>query len=211
MEHMLRYTGAVVALVASFLAAPEATRHLWDRLGGAAGRSSRSIAVGVRAGGARVQRTWNWLIGDRPAHRSVPTVQTAIELPPSQAEVVVSQPSPNPPATLAELKQYVDERTGMNTAAIAREEVAREASLRNVEHKIEQEADAIRSKLDSMEQTAMLVDARALPIIGLGVVLSSMSDLIARSPILSGLAIAVALTFLAWAWTHFWASGPAGR
>src|SRR5688572_1801458 len=45
---MVRYTGAVVALVAAFLAAPEATRHLWDWLRGAAAARHRRVAATVR-------------------------------------------------------------------------------------------------------------------------------------------------------------------
>jgi hypothetical protein len=61
-----------------------------------------------------------------------------------------------------------------------------------------------------MEQKALLVDASAVPVIGLGIVLTSIPDAIARSSTLSGLIIAAALVVLLMAWTHFWASGPAG-
>jgi hypothetical protein len=54
-----------------------------------------------------------------------------------------------------------------------------------------------------MEQTAMLVDARAVPVIGFGIVLSSMSDLIARSTVLTNVLFAAALTVLASACDHF--------
>jgi chromosome condensin MukBEF ATPase and DNA-binding subunit MukB len=122
-----------------------------------------------------------------------------------------------PAASLAERVERLEQHIGTlnklhdeNKQAIAKEAADWREMVQRLSSKIEQEAAAIRSKLDSMEQTAMLVDTRALPILGLGVVLSSMSDLIARSPISSGLVIAVALTFLAWAWAHFFAAGRAG-
>jgi hypothetical protein len=60
-----------------------------------------------------------------------------------------------------------------------------------------------------MERSAQLVDARAVPVIGIGIVLTSIPDVIAQSAVASGLVIAAALISLQWAWTHFWAS--AGR
>ncbi|HJQ87985.1 MAG TPA: hypothetical protein VJ820_11075 [Propionibacteriaceae bacterium] len=60
--NLVRCTGALVALVASFLAAPEATRHFWarlrmpyelcsiDNLGRDAGRTRRLWSRGPRLG-----------------------------------------------------------------------------------------------------------------------------------------------------------------
>jgi hypothetical protein len=81
--------------------------------------------------------------------------------------------------------------------------------VQRMSSKIGQESTAIRSEIAAMEQNALLVDARAVPVIGLGIVLTSIPDLIAKSAELSGLLIAAALSFLTWAWAHFWASGPA--
>jgi hypothetical protein len=48
-----------------------------------------------------------------------------------------------------------------------------------------------------------------MPVIGLGIVLTSIPDVIARSSTWSGLIIAAALIVLCKFWVHFWASGPA--
>jgi hypothetical protein len=106
--------------------------------------------------------------------------------------------------------QTLSELHESNKQAIAQEKASLLTMVRSVEHKIEQESAAIRRELDSMEQAAMLVDARALPVIGLGIVLSSMSDLIARSPVWSCLLFAFALTVLANACDHFFSSGRSG-
>jgi hypothetical protein len=105
----------------------------------------------------------------------------------------------------------LNELHNANTAAIAREKAALVAMVQNVEQRLEREAAAIRSVIASMEQQALLVDATAVPVIGLGIVLTSVPDLIARSTALSGLFIAAALICLELAWIHFWASGPAGQ
>jgi hypothetical protein len=64
LTNIVRCTGALVALVASFLAAPAATRHLWE-----AGprrwavTTGRAVAVQGQAGMAQVKRAWDRLRG----------------------------------------------------------------------------------------------------------------------------------------------------
>jgi hypothetical protein len=81
--------------------------------------------------------------------------------------------------------------------------------VQQVTERIEREAAAIRDQIAAMEQKALLVDASAVPVIGLGIVLTSIPDVLARSPALSCLTIAAALIVLFRAWVHFWNSGPA--
>jgi hypothetical protein len=61
LEQMVGYTGAVVALVASFLAAPAATRHLWET---GPKRWAITTAVQGRAATAKVKRTFDMARGD---------------------------------------------------------------------------------------------------------------------------------------------------
>jgi hypothetical protein len=67
----------------------------------------------------------------------------------------------------------------------------------------------MREEIAVIERNSILVDTRALPVVGFGIVLSGIPDLLAHSPELGSFAIAAALTVLTWAWAHFWASGPA--
>lgn len=96
-----------------------------------------------------------------------------------------------------------------NKQAIAKEAADRQEAVRRVTERIEQETAAIRGEIAEMERSAQLVDARAVPVIVIGIVLTSIPDVIAQSAAASGLVIAVALISLQLAWTHFWAS--AGR
>ena len=214
LEYMVRYTGAIVALVASFLAAPEATRHLWKWIRGTAATTTGRV---IRAGKARVEQVWNrvrrrgrWVdvAGSGSAAATISaslTVTGRLVFP-----VDLSAPLSARVERLEQHVQALGELHEANKQAIAQEKASLVEKLRNVEHQIDQETAAIRSKIDSMEQTAMVVDARALPVIGFGIVLSSMSDLIALSPVLSYVAVAVAAGFVAIAVAHFNASLPVG-
>ena len=106
--------------------------------------------------------------------------------------------------------QVLNKLHDANKEAIAREKAALVAMLRDLEQRVERDAAAIRSEIAAIEQTALLVDARAVPVIGFGIVLTSLPDLIASSTTWTGLLIAAALVSLLGAWAHFWASGPAG-
>jgi hypothetical protein len=122
----------------------------------------------------------------------------------------------DPAAPLAERVKRLEEHVATlkalheaNKQAIAKEAAERQQMVQRVSDRIGQEAAAIRSEIAAMEQNALLVDARAVPVIGLGIVLTSIPDLIAKSPELSGLLIAAALICLGLAWIHFWGSGAA--
>ena len=104
---------------------------------------------------------------------------------------------------------FLDELHEQNKQAVAKEAADRQEAVRRVTERIEQEAAAIRGEIAEMERSAQLVDARAVPVIVIGIVLTSIPDVIAQSTVASGLVIAVALISLQGAWTHFWAS--AGR
>ena len=117
------------------------------------------------------------------------------------------------PDRVAQLERHIGRLKAMhdeNEEAIAKEATKRQEAIQSVTDKTGREASAIREQISAMERTALLVDARAVPVLGVGIVLTSIPNLIAKSATLSGLAIAVALTFLTWAWAHFFASGPVG-
>ena len=121
-------------------------------------------------------------------------------------------PSAPLPERIARLEQHIATLKALheqNKEAIAKEAAERRKALQQVTERIEREAAAIRGEIDAMEQKELLVDASAVPVIGLGIVLTSIPDVIARWSTLSGLIIAAALLVLFRAWVHFWASGPA--
>ena len=63
----------------------------------------------------------------------------------------------------------------------------RQEAVRWVTERIEQEAAAIRGEIADEERSAQLVDARAVPVIVIGIVLTSIPDVIAQSAVASGL------------------------
>jgi hypothetical protein len=208
---LVRCTGALVALVASFLAAPEATRHFWARLRMQAVTTGRTVQV-------QAERVWLKMRGRGPAPQSVALAPATINLTGSVTATGTLTLTVNRAGPLTErverLEQHIETLNKLHDAnrqAIAKETADRQEMVQRVSSKIGQEAAAIRSEITAMEQNALLVDARAVPVIGLGIVLTSIPDLIAKSAELGGLLIAAALTFLTWAWAHFWASGPAGE
>jgi len=161
-ELMVRYTGAVVALVASFLAAPEATRHLWDQFRGAAAVSRRSVTATFRpvldrlrghgrAKGSTVQGSGQASLG----FTASATVTGRLGFP-----VDTEAPLAERVKRVEQYIQTLSELHEANKQAIAQEKASLAAMVRTVEHKIEQEAGAIHRRLDEMEQTAMLVDAQ---------------------------------------------------
>jgi hypothetical protein len=77
LENLVRFTGVLVALVASFLAAPEATRHRWTWLRTHAVTTSQTVAAQSRATAAQAKRAWRRLLGRRPPPRIVPVGQVA--------------------------------------------------------------------------------------------------------------------------------------
>jgi hypothetical protein len=201
LNNLIRITGVVVALVASFLAAPGATRQMWTTIRG------QSIVQAKRA---------RYLLGKPPprvvhlgaAHLA--SSASAIAL----ATIVLPMNADAPlPDRVAQLERHIGRLKAMhdeNEEAIAKEATKRQEAIQSVTDKIGREASAIGEQISAMERTALLVDARAVPVLGVGIVLTSRPDLIAKSATLSGLAIAVALTFLTWAWAHFFASSPVG-
>ena len=208
LEHMVRYTGAIVALLASFLAAPAATRYRWRQLRWAAASSRQRVVGSVRPvwdrfrGHGRAQGSTAQARGQASLGATAWVTATGRHVFPVDADAGLAE-------RVERLERYIQtlsELHEMNRQAIADEKALLVTMLRNVEYKVEQEAAAIHSKIDSIEQTAMLVDARALPVIGIGIVLSSMSDLIAWSPVLSCVLFAFALTVLADACDHSFAS-----
>jgi hypothetical protein len=209
--NLVRCTGALVALVASCLAAPEATRHFWARLRLRATASGRIVRF-------QAEQAWLKIRGHGPEPRSVTVVPMTINLTASvtatgTVTVTVNRAAPLP-ERVERLEQHIETLNKLHDAnkqAIATEAADRQEMLRRLSTEIEQEAATIRSEIAAREQNALLVDARAVPVIGFGIVLTSIPDLIAKSAEWSGLFIAAALTLLTWAWAHFWASGPAGE
>jgi hypothetical protein len=211
LTNLVRFTGVAVALVASFLAAPDATRHLlWAPF------RRGAVATGHAVSG-QIQQAWDRLRGhgrfrgstvQGSAHAAFGAFATAtgtIVLP-VDADAPLQERVGRLEQHIATLKSLHEQ----NKQAIAKEATDRQEAVRRVTERIEREAAAIRGEIGQMQRAAQVVDARAVPVVGIGIVLTSIPDVIAQSPVASGLVIAGALIWLQWAWEHFWASGPAG-
>ncbi len=138
LEQMVRYTGAVVALVASFVAAPDATRYLWKRMRKTTVSAGRTTAVAVQAGRTQVRRAWNWVLGRRPVPRSVTVVPSTIGLHASLPTVVIHRTSLSD-TSLEERVERVEATTQANMQAIEREKASRVAMVESVERRGEQQ------------------------------------------------------------------------
>jgi len=64
---------------------------------------------------------------------------------------------------------------------------------------------SVRDKIAAREEDALRVDATALPVIGLGIVLSGIPDFLAASTSLGIAAFIMALAFMLRALVRFWA------
>lgn len=205
-------TGVVVTLVASFLAAPAATRHL-------SGRVSETAVGGWTATWSLAARLWV-----RLSRRNRGTIVAAL---PSVTFSVRSNASGSVSTTwnvradkdaetriawleakVMQLKKMSDD----NEQAVTVERTAREGDVRRLDQRITDEAAAIRAGISAREEAARRGDASVLPVLGLGVVLTATPDVLAHatwlgSPVLAGvLGIVAGLAALQGALMHFWRS-----
>jgi hypothetical protein len=67
-----------------------------------------------------------------------------------------------------------------------------------------EDLQSVRDKIAATEEDALRVDASALPVIGLGIVLSGIPHFLSASTVLGVTAFITALAFLLWALLHFW-------
>jgi hypothetical protein len=218
LTNLVRGTGVVVAVVASCLAAPEATRRYWEVARNWTVRIARAGFVQGTVATVWVKRQWDRLVRRRNVvvvgkaiHASAGLGVTASA---TTSGTIVLPVDPSAPLheRVERLEQHIATLKALheqNKEAIAKEAADRRQALQQVTERIEREVAAIRGQIATMEQKALLVDASAVPVIGLGIVLTSIPDVIARSSTWTGLIIAAALIVLWRAWVHFWASGPA--
>ena len=112
---------------------------------------------------------------------------------------------------MVQLKSMAD----TNEQAINTEAAIRAADVTRLEQRITDEAAAIRAGISAEEERARRGDARVLPVLGLGIVLTAIPDALAHatwlgSPVLAGVTgIVAGLFFLQRALVHFWESGQA--
>lgn len=189
LTEFIRWTGVILALVASLLAAPHAVQHyaqraivwliiafrrLTRRTRSTAVRGSVAAATGV-AGGVGVIRMEG---------SSTLTLDGRVGL----LETKVDRLD----GALADLSRTV----GAN-AAEHRQEFSR------VWTDLGGEVGKLRQRLDLSERTTLEVDGRALPLVGLGILLSGVPEYIASWPLVTVVLLTGAVAWTTWAVVAF--------
>ena len=121
-----------MALVASLVAAPDATRYLWKRRGENDRQRWPDDCRRSSSGPNEVRRAWNWVLGRRPVPRSVTVVPSTIGLHASLPTVVIHRTSLSD-TSLEERVERVEATTQANMQAIEREKASRVAMVESVD------------------------------------------------------------------------------
>jgi hypothetical protein len=204
LANMLRIEGVVVALVASFLAAPAATRHMWARIKLEVGSVRRRVGSGLH-------RLRLWLTRRREVQlNDAATAEEALSMVPVSSSLDLSwavNAEDDLKLRVERLEQrmgQVNERITMLQGTVRAEAAERREAIDDLARRLSDEVQSVRNKIIAAEENALRVDATALPVIGLGIVLSGIPELIARSTAWTLLVFMVALIALQRALVHFW-------
>jgi hypothetical protein len=98
----------------------------------------------------------------------------------------------------------VKERVTMLDGKVQAEATERHKAIDAITERFSEDVQSVRDKIAAREEDALRVDATALPVIGLGIVLSGIPDFLAASTGLGVAAFITALAFLLRALVHFW-------
>jgi hypothetical protein len=203
---VLRVEGVVVALVASFLAAPYATRHLWERVKQRLGEARQLV-------GSLAKRLWRWLTGGArtvQVHPANMAFEGEAVMPVTASLTTSWTVNADDELTLRveRLERRmgeVNERVTMLDEKVQAEATERRKAIDALIERFSEDVQSVRDKLAAREQDALRVDATALPVIGLGIVLSGIPDFLAASTGLGVAAFITALAFMLRALVRFWA------
>ena len=167
--------GVAIALVACLLAAPDATVHYW-----------RSRTATLKQSLARLWRGIRTLLGHREARTgsAVALAGTAsLGIGTGEASLRVWSPNDPPDAKIERLYGFVQELED-NVARLrftVRElSDSHSAAVSRLENRITDEVSGIRGLIKSIEDHSVHLNARALPVVGFGILLSGIPDDAAR-------------------------------
>jgi hypothetical protein len=202
---VLRVEGVVVALVASCLAAPSATRHMWEWF-------KQWLSKARPFVGSVTKRLRRWLTGGA---RTVQLHDAGIAVEgeavtPITASVTTSWTvNANDDITLrVERLEHrmgeVNERVTMLDAKVQAEATDRHKAIGALSERFSEDVQSVRDRIAAREEDALRVDASALPVIGLGIVLSGIPDFLAASTLVGVAAFITALAVLQRALVLFW-------
>jgi hypothetical protein len=207
LANVVRWVGVVVALVASFLAAPAATRHLVGRIRTLIRRAA--VATAAQARRLRDRLRGHATVRVIPANMGVAVGNVHVT---GTGDVTWNvNENDDLPARVSRLEQRVLELHDMAKKAeqgIAKNAAESREAVARVEQRITDDVAAVYQRLADQEQEELRVDASALPVIGVGIVLSGVPDALATWTWLGALSIVVALAFLHRALVHFWTTAP---
>jgi hypothetical protein len=176
-----RWVGVVVALVGTIVVAPSGWTLLLQSI-------SQFTEEWLRAARTQISRIVPWL---RPKPTSVSMsarVGGSASLSASARISVAKGWNPTAPvdARIEILLQRIIEAEGQLDAItrnVSDESSARKAAIEEVERKFQTETRALRSAIENQERYAALLDARGLPSLAIGIVLSGVPDDLARIPL----------------------------
>ena len=194
-----------MALVASFLAAPYATRHMWKRF-------KQRLSKARQFVDSLAKRLRRWLTGGARTVQGHPAgITFADETGMSDSASLTTSWTVNANDDLTlrveRLEQrmgIVNERVTILNATVQAEATERHKAIDALIERFSEDVQSVRDRIAASEKDALRVDATALPVIGLGIVLSGIPDFLAASTLLGVAAFITALAFLQRALVHFW-------
>ena len=201
LANLIRWVGVIVALLASFLAAPDATWHIIKKI--AEGTSSAASYTGEQTG-----KLWDHLLGK--ATPSVTGMAAVLGPAPVGGRTGDVTWQVDADAHLRSRVGWIEQRV-LNLFEIAhlvqqkmttRGREARRAG-EEVGRRLADEVAAIHRRTDAQEEALTRVDARALPVVGVGIVLSGIPEPLAQYGWFGILSIGIAVLVLVLAIVHF--------
>jgi hypothetical protein len=99
----------------------------------------------------------------------------------------------------------LNERVTMLDGKVQAEATERRKAIDALIERFSEDVQSVRDKIAAREEDALRVDATALPVIGLGIMLSGIPDFLAASTGLGVAAFITALAFMLRALVRFWA------
>lgn len=196
LESSLRVVGVLISVVGAFLVAPEATKLMLRR---------------SRAGLARAGRHVGEYLGLIHPAATGPAIHVASVVQGSGAGTgtVTGTGTGGPPPTTEERVRLLETRVGAIDELLARtrHEAARDRdqqrhALVEARQAMQERLDALNGRLDNAEAAAVETDARALPVVGVGIFLSGLSPDLARVPVVGIPVMLLAVAVTGWAYLN---------